>query len=528
MADGLSGFDDARALAALTQVCAPDELILDAGERAFLAADVAGTGAVPLAAIRPRTVAALSAALAAAHAEGLAIHPRGGAMSYTDAFLPQSSRALVVDTSGLDRIVAIDPVNLFATVEAGVTWAQLDAALAPHGLRARFWGPMSGGTATVGGGVSHGAITFGSGEAGAAGGSVLGLTVVLADGAILRTGMDAQAGASPFFRGYGPDLTGLFCHDCGALGVKAEITLALQPRASHVDGVSFLFDDFAGMLGAMQAISRARLATEVVGTDAAVMRMGVAHRSLKDDLITGWQVFRAAPDPVTGAGRLARLALHGRDFFARAAFAAHFVTEADSAAELKLKLERMRRLAGPGAHETSNAMPLALRAMPFPPLPVTAADGRRLAALNAIVPFGAAPALHADMAALVARRSPQLAAVKAELMFVFTTLGRNGFLYEPFFYWEDSLTPFLDRRSPDSLKAGWPARPDNPAARAAVAEARDECLAIFRRHGAAHVQIGRVYPWLADRDAASLAAIRGLKAQFDPHGRMNPGALGLT
>lgn len=527
MADGAAGFDDARALAALTRACTPYELITDAQERAFHAADVAGTGTVPLAVIRPRSVAALSAALAAADAEGLAVHPRGGAMSYTDAFLPQHARSIVVDTSGLNRIVGIDPVNLFATVEAGVTWAQLDAALAPHGLRARFWGPMSGGTATVGGGVSHGAITFGSGEAGAAGASVLGLTVVLADGSILRTGMDAQAGAAPFFRGYGPDLTGLFCHDCGALGIKAEITLALQPRASHVDGVSFLFDDFAGMLGAMQAISRAGLASEVVGTDAAVMRMGVAQRTLKDDLATGWQVFRAAPDPVTGAARLARLALHGREFFARAAFAAHFVAEADSAAELRLKLERMRRLAGSGAHETSNAMPLALRAMPFPPLPVTAGDGRRLAALNAIVPFGTAPGLHADMAALAARLAPELAAVKAELMFVFTTLGRNGFLYEPFFYWEDSLTPFLDRRSPDALKATWPARADNPQARAAVAAARDDCLALFRRHGAAHVQIGRVYPWLADRDPSSLAVIRSLKAQLDPKGLMNPGVLGL-
>jgi FAD/FMN-containing dehydrogenase len=527
MADGSPGLDEARALAALTQACGPDELILDAGERAFCAADVAGTGVAPLAVIRPTSVAALSAALAAAHAHRLAIHPRGGAMSYTDAFLPQTAHAIVVDTSGLNRILTIDPVNLFATVEAGVTWAQLDAALAPQGLRARFWGPMSGGTATVGGGVSHGAITFGSGEAGAAGGSVLGLTVVLADGAILRTGMDAQTGAAPFFRGYGPDLTGLFCHDCGALGVKAEITLALQPRATHVDGVSFLFDDFAGMLGAMQAISRTGLASEVVGTDSAVMRMGVAHRTFKDDLATGWQVFKAAPDPITGAARLARLALHGRDFFARAAYAAHFVAEADSAAELRIKLERMRRLAGPAAHETSNAMPLALRAMPFPPLPVTAADGRRLAALHAIVPFGAAPALQADLAAMAARHAPALNAARAELMFVFTTLGRNAFLSEPFFYWEDSLTPFLERRSPEALRASWPQRPDNPAARAAVKAAAAECIAIARRHGAGHMQIGRVYPWLADRDPASLAAIRGLKAQFDPQGLMNPGVLGL-
>lgn len=40
-------------------------------------------------------------------------------------------------------------------VEAGCTWARLDEALAPHGLRTPFWGPMSGRFATIGGARRH-------------------------------------------------------------------------------------------------------------------------------------------------------------------------------------------------------------------------------------------------------------------------------------------------------------------------------------------------------------------------------------
>jgi FAD/FMN-containing dehydrogenase len=520
--------DDAQILAAFVTACGADGVLSDTQERRFHAGDVYAEGATPLCVIRPTSIAALSQALAIAHGAGLAIHPRGGGMSYTDAYLPQTERAIVVDTSGLDQIVAIDARGLFCTAQAGVTWAALDAALAPHGVRARFWGPMSGYTATIGGGVSHGAITYGSGNVGAAGSAVLGLTVVLADGRILRTGMDAQAGAAPFLRGYGPDLTGLFCHDGGALGVKAEITLALEPRPKATDGVSFLFDDFAAMTACVEAIARAGLASEVVATDADVMRLGVATRTLNEDLATGWRIFRAAPDPFTGLARLARVAAGGRRFFERAAYAAHFVVEGESAAEIRLKLEQVRARAGAGAHETSNAMPLFLRAAPFNPLPVTSADGRRLLALNAILPFSALEALHRHVQALLAAHKPALEAAGGTVMFVFTTLGRNAFLYEPFFYWKDSLSLVHQRRTPDAMRASWPEHPDNPQARALVEAMKAKFVALFRKHGAAHVQIGRVYPWAADREPENLALMREIKGLVDPSNRMNPGVLGLA
>ncbi|MEI8648087.1 hypothetical protein P4S73_09570 [Paraglaciecola sp. Hal342] len=40
----------------------------------------------------------------------------------------------------------------------------------------------------------------------------------------MTTGSGAQVNGSPFFRHYGPDLTGIFTCDNGALGFKATAT----------------------------------------------------------------------------------------------------------------------------------------------------------------------------------------------------------------------------------------------------------------------------------------------------------------
>jgi FAD/FMN-containing dehydrogenase len=108
---------------------------------------------------------------------------------------------------------------MYVTVEAGVTWKQLHEALAPRGLRLPFFGTFSGATATVGSGIANGALFFGTARYGTAADCALGLEVVLADGTLLHTGQ-AAFGGKPFYRTYGPDLTGLFTHDSGTLGIK--------------------------------------------------------------------------------------------------------------------------------------------------------------------------------------------------------------------------------------------------------------------------------------------------------------------
>ena len=62
---------------------------------------------------------------------------------------------------------------------------------------------------------------------------------------------------------------------------------------------------------------------------------------------------------------------------------------------------------------------------------------------------------------------------------------------------------------------------------ALVARLKQGVIDLMHAHGAAHLQIGKTYPYLDGRNPASVALLRAIKAELDPHDILNPGALGL-
>jgi FAD/FMN-containing dehydrogenase len=187
-------------------------LITDTAECAFYAGDIYTRGPQPLAVLRPASTAELSAAVAMVAPHGVALVPRGGGMSYTGGYVAPAAGALIVDLGRMDRVLAISEADMTATVEAGCTWETLRRALQPRKLRALAWGTLSGVKATVGGGMSQNGVFWGARDGTVVDGA-LSFEVVLADGRIVSTG-------SSFFRPFGPDLTGLFGADAGALGSR--------------------------------------------------------------------------------------------------------------------------------------------------------------------------------------------------------------------------------------------------------------------------------------------------------------------
>ncbi len=149
---------DDRSLTDALAEAGPGTVVTDAGELAFVGQDVFSLGAEPAAIFRPDTVEALARGVAIAAARGLAIVPRGGGMSYTSGYLPEGGGALVVDISALDRIVAVNEMDMTVTVEAGCTWEALYRELNPRGLRTPLWGTLSGTKAQIGGGVSQNGV----------------------------------------------------------------------------------------------------------------------------------------------------------------------------------------------------------------------------------------------------------------------------------------------------------------------------------------------------------------------------------
>ena len=105
-------------------------------------------------------------------------------------------------------------------VQAGVITADLDAAAAEHGLMYAP-DPASHQISTIGGNIATNAGGLHCVKYGVTRESVLGLTVVLADGSLLRTGRQTIKGV------VGYDLTALFVGSEGTLGVVVEATVRL-------------------------------------------------------------------------------------------------------------------------------------------------------------------------------------------------------------------------------------------------------------------------------------------------------------
>ncbi|MCA3254242.1 MAG: FAD-binding oxidoreductase, partial [Alphaproteobacteria bacterium] len=259
-----AGLSDADAmLAALRQCAGADAVRTDDAALALAASDVHLTGHRPLAVVRPASADALARAVHAATSRGYAVLPRGGGLSYTGGYAPPHDRCITIDTTALDRILTIAEEDLTVTAQAGVTWKALYEALRPRGLRLPFFGTFSGAGATIGGGLSHGALFLGSARYGGAADIALGLELALADGTLLRTGQAMlKRPSKPVWRGFGPDLTGLFLHDGGAFGIKTEATLRLIRTPAAAGYLSFALPSFAAAADALSAVAREGLAEE--------------------------------------------------------------------------------------------------------------------------------------------------------------------------------------------------------------------------------------------------------------------------
>ena len=110
---------------------------------------------------------------------------------------------------------------------------------------------------------------------------------------------------------------------------------------------------------------------------------------------------------------------------------------------------------------------------------------------------------------------------------MFSPVGSTDFLYEIALYWPDDRTAYHRMVLGEDYLAQLPQFENNPAASDYAEELKQAIIDLFQKYGAAHFQIGRVYPYQQRIDAGSNALLKAIKSQLDPQGLMNPGALGL-
>jgi D-lactate dehydrogenase (cytochrome) len=502
----------------------------DEANRALYSEDVFEVGKHQVAlVVAPQSTDQLAAVVTAAHDAGVALAPRGAGMSYTSGYIPVTDHAIALDVSAMNRILSINPDDMTVTVEAGCTWLALNEALAAKGLRTPFWGPMSGIYSTIGGGVSQLNAMFGAGHHGTSSESVIALTVVLADGRVLRTGARGPDGNTPFYRHFGPDLTGLFCGDCGTLGIKAEITMRLMRAPAHEDHASFSFKSAADLLGAMAEMARAGIACEMCAFDPGLTKVRMKRMSLMADVKTLGSVINKEKSLGKGLMAAAKIALGGRDFIEPTDYPLHVIAEGRSAAGVAEDMAAARRIAGQfQGHEIENSIAKVIRAMPFPPPnSMLGPEGESWAPVHGVISLSNAPAFHAAIDALFAEMADEFTAHGVYTGYLFTSLSTNALLIEPVFYWPHGYRPIHASMMEAGHLSGLPQLPPNPAATEVVTRARKRITEIAAGFGAGHFQIGRSYPYRQSRDAASVALLDALKAFADPQGQLNPGGLGF-
>jgi D-lactate dehydrogenase (cytochrome) len=351
------------------QIVGTDNLRDDEASLRLVSEDIWAPGeAVAMLIVAPATTQELADVVALAGKSGLAIAPRGAGMGYTGSYVPVRANTLSLDTTRMDKVLAISPEDMTVTVQAGCTWLALNEALKPHGLRTPFWGPMSGIYSTIGGGLSQLNAMFGAGHYGTSSESMIALTMVLADGRILRTGARGRDGDTPFYRHYGPDLAGLFCGDSGTLGLKAEATFRLIRTPQFEDCASFSFKSGETMLQALGEIARAGLAAESCAFDPGLTRVRMKRMSMADDVKTLGKLI--AKEKTLGKGLLAaaKVALGGRDFIGADDYPLHVAAEGRSEAGVAADMSAIRAVAARfGGAEIENSIAKVIRAMPFPP-----------------------------------------------------------------------------------------------------------------------------------------------------------------
>ncbi|MDD5563813.1 MAG: FAD-binding oxidoreductase [Thermoanaerobaculaceae bacterium] len=203
--------------------------------------------AYPDAVCAPDTPEQVVELLRAAAAGGVTVIPRGGGTSVTGGVTVSAvdRPVVVLSLERLRGVAALDRGSQLARVRAGTLGPELEAALAPHGLRLGHE-PQSFEFSSVGGWVATRSAGQRSTGVGKIDDLVAGLEVATETGLWRLAAQPASAA--------GPELRRLLIGSEGRLGVITEATLRLRPLPECEDGLAVLLPGWAAGVDVCRAL----------------------------------------------------------------------------------------------------------------------------------------------------------------------------------------------------------------------------------------------------------------------------------
>ncbi|PLN80230.1 hypothetical protein BDW42DRAFT_201370 [Aspergillus taichungensis] len=188
-------------------------------------------GEKPSIVLSPSTTEHVSRIMKVCHRRRIPLTSYSGGTSLEGHFTPTRG-GVCLNFQEMDQILSIHRDDLDVHVQAGVEWELLNEELAKDGL---FFPPDPGPGALIGGMVGTGCSGTNAFHYGTMREWVVSLTVVLADGTIIKTRQRPRKSSA------GYDLTKLFIGSEGTLGVVTEATLKLtvKPKNERVAVASF-------------------------------------------------------------------------------------------------------------------------------------------------------------------------------------------------------------------------------------------------------------------------------------------------